>query len=75
MTAPRLLLLLGQSPFDPTSGAAQSMRQTAELLADAGWSVRCLATSGCEGPVDADHATMLLRRRAGTRRAKIFFEA
>jgi glycosyltransferase involved in cell wall biosynthesis len=62
MTAPRLLLLLGQSPFDPTSGAAQSMRQTAELLADAGWSVRCLATSGCEGPVDADHATMLLRR-------------
>jgi hypothetical protein len=53
--APRLLLLLGQSPFDPTSGAAQSMRQTAELLAGHGWSVRSLATTGCEGAPGRDH--------------------
>ncbi|MDP3289239.1 MAG: glycosyltransferase, partial [Methyloversatilis sp.] len=59
MTAPRLLLLLGQSPFDPTSGAAQSMRQIAELLALAGWSVHSLATSGCEGAVTTDHAALI----------------
>ncbi|MDP3873970.1 MAG: glycosyltransferase [Methyloversatilis sp.] len=59
MTAPRLLLLLGQSPFDPTSGAAQSMRQIAELLAQAGWSVHSLATSGCEGAVTTDHAALI----------------
>lgn len=59
MTAPRLLLLLGQSPFDPTSGAAQSMRQMAELLAGNGWAVRTLATSGCEGEAGPDHADLL----------------
>lgn len=42
---PRLLLLLAQSPFDPASGAAVSMRQTACLLAHAGWQVRALSTS------------------------------
>lgn len=49
MNARRLLLLIGQSPFDPTSGAAQATRQMAELLAGAGWTVEALATSGCEG--------------------------
>jgi hypothetical protein len=59
VSAPRLLLLLGQSPFDPTSGAAQSMRQMAELLALAGWSVHSLATSGCEGSVATDAAALI----------------
>lgn len=45
----RLLLLLGQCPFDPTSGAAQSMRQAAELLASQGFAVKALATTACEG--------------------------
>lgn len=47
--SPKLLLLLGQSPFDPTSGAAQSTRLIAEVLAKTGFSVRALATSACEG--------------------------
>ncbi|MEZ5562499.1 MAG: hypothetical protein R3F27_06035 [Gammaproteobacteria bacterium] len=59
MTAPRLLLLLGQSPFDPTSGAAQSMRQIAELLATQGFAVRALATTGCEGDTDQEHPAWL----------------
>ena len=57
--APRLLLLLGQSPFDPTSGAAQSTRLIAEVLAQHGFDVRALATTGCEGELPADHAAVL----------------
>jgi glycosyltransferase involved in cell wall biosynthesis len=49
MAARRLLLLTGQTPFDPTSGAAQATRQMAELLAAGGWAVEALSTSGCEG--------------------------
>ena len=62
MTPQRLLLLLGQNAFDPTSGAAQSMRQAAEVLAGAGWNVRALCTSGCEGDVEGDPAAMLRER-------------
>lgn len=54
VAGPRLLLLMGQSPFDTASGAAQSMRQTAELLAAHGWSVRSLATTACEGRSGVD---------------------
>lgn len=55
----RLLLLLGQSPFDPTSGAAQSTRLVAEVLATRGFAVRALATTGCEGDLPAGHAEVL----------------
>jgi glycosyltransferase involved in cell wall biosynthesis len=72
MTAPRLLLLLGQSPFDPTSGAAQSMRQMAELLAARGWAVRGLATSGCEGEAGADHADLLAQAGYAVTRSASF---
>ncbi len=75
MNAPRLLLLLGQSPFDPTSGAAQSMRQAAELLAARGWDVRALATSGCEGDTDADHGALLSRAGHAVARAGSFARA
>lgn len=56
---PRLLLLLAQSPFDPTSGAAQAMRQSAELLAARGWHVQSLCTSACEGELAVDHLASL----------------
>lgn len=56
MIGKNVLLLLGQSPFDPTSGAAQSTRLIAELLAQAGFSVNALATTACEGPIDSDAA-------------------
>lgn len=49
LSVPRLLLVQGQAPFDPTSGAAQSMRQTCVLLARAGWDVRAVTTTVCEG--------------------------
>ncbi len=55
----RVLLLLGQSPFDPTSGAAQSMRQIATLLASEGASVRTLSTTGCEGDPGAQPAELM----------------
>lgn len=45
----RILIAIGQSPFDPTSGAAQATLHLAELLAEAGSEVCCLATSGTEG--------------------------
>jgi glycosyltransferase involved in cell wall biosynthesis len=45
---PRLLLLLPQLPQDPASGAARSMRTICEILADAGWSVRAMATTATE---------------------------
>ncbi len=43
-----MLLHLGQSAFDPASGAAQSMRQWAEALACRGLTVAALSTSACE---------------------------
>jgi hypothetical protein len=51
---PVLLLLLGQSPFDPTSGAAQSTRLIAELAARSGFTVKALATTACEGECDTE---------------------
>lgn len=59
----RLLLLQAQTPFDPTSGAAQSMRQIAELLAGAGVAVHALTTSLCEGDVSIPPAELM--RAAG----------
>jgi glycosyltransferase involved in cell wall biosynthesis len=46
---PRLLLLLIQSPFDGSSGAAVSMRHMAYLLAKSGWQVHALSTDLTEG--------------------------
>ena len=68
MNPPRLLLLLAQSPFDASSGAALSMRGIATLLARAGWQVRCLATTATENA--ADHAALLRTRHAGAWRAE-----
>jgi glycosyltransferase involved in cell wall biosynthesis len=45
----RVLIAIGQTPFDPTSGAAQATLHLAELLAGCACEVRCLATSGTEG--------------------------
>jgi glycosyltransferase involved in cell wall biosynthesis len=45
----RILIAIGQTPFDPTSGAAQATLHLAELLAGCACEVRCLATSGTEG--------------------------
>ncbi|AOS44150.1 Glycosyl transferases group 1 [Lacunisphaera limnophila] len=59
----RLLLLLGQSPFDPTSGAAQSMRQIALALAVGGAQVRGLSTTACEGDPGIEPAELM--RAAG----------
>jgi glycosyltransferase involved in cell wall biosynthesis len=47
---PRALLLLGQSPFDPASGAARSMQTMARWLARAGWAVQSLSTNASEAP-------------------------
>ena len=66
--APRLLLLMGQSPFDPSSGAAQSMRSTATLLARAGWAVRCLATTATEN--GSENVELLLHRFGGALQRK-----
>ncbi len=44
----RALLLLGQSPFDPASGAARSMQTMARWLARAGWAVQSLSTNASE---------------------------
>lgn len=46
----RALLLLGQSPFDPASGAARSMQTMARWLARAGWAVQSLSTNASESP-------------------------
>lgn len=59
----RLLLLLGQSPFDPTSGAAQSMRQIALALAAGGAQVRGLSSTACEADPGAEPADLM--RAAG----------
>lgn len=63
--APRLLLLLGQSPFDPTSGAAQSTRLIAEALAREGFGVQALATTACEGDLPGGHAAALAELEPG----------
>ena len=44
----KILLSLPESPFDPTNGAARSMRTIAELMAAAGHEVRCVATTATE---------------------------
>lgn len=62
---PRLLLLLGQSPFDPTSGAAQSTRILAEALAREGFVVRALATTACEGDLPGTHAEVVAETDPG----------
>ncbi len=53
----RIFIAIGQTPFDPTSGAAQATLHLAELLAHAGCEVRCLATSGTEGVCKAELPT------------------
>lgn len=58
----RVLLLQGQSVYDPSSGAAQSMRQMAEALALAGCEVRSLATTGCENGASAAHLEPVFAR-------------
>ena len=53
----KILLSLPESPFDPTNGAARSMRTIAELMAAAGHQVRCVATTATEhdlGPLVID---------------------
>jgi glycosyltransferase involved in cell wall biosynthesis len=50
----RILIAIGQTPFDPTSGAAQATLHLAELLAMASCEVRCLATTGTEGVCRGD---------------------
>lgn len=49
MPEKRLLVSIPQSPFDVASGAAISARSTAWLAARAGWLVRVLGTTACEG--------------------------
>ena len=66
--APRLLVLMGQSPFDPSSGAAQSMRSTATLLARSGWAVRCLATTATAN--GSENVELLLHRFGGALQRK-----
>lgn len=61
----RVLLLLGQSVHDHSSGAAQSMRQMAEALAFSGCEVRALCTTGCENGADASHWWPAWHRREG----------
>jgi hypothetical protein len=45
---PRLLLALPQLPQDPSSGAARSVRTIAEFAQQAGFEVRCVATTATE---------------------------
>ena len=56
-----VLLLLEQSPFDPASGAARSMRTISEILARNGWRVRALATTNTEGAASVDPFEVLTR--------------
>ncbi len=49
----KVLLYIPQLPFDPSSGAARSMRGIAELLAASGFSVRCLAPTAVEAGIRA----------------------
>ena len=58
----RILLSLPESPFDPTNGAARSMRTIAELMAAAGHEVRCVATTAREHGCDAVYDTRFHRR-------------
>ena len=50
----KILLSLPESPFDPTNGAARSMRTIAELMAKAGHQVRCVGTMATEHPRRSD---------------------
>jgi glycosyltransferase involved in cell wall biosynthesis len=45
----RVFIAIGQTPFDPTSGAAQATLHMAEMLARHGCEVSCLSTTGTEG--------------------------
>ncbi|MCB1132818.1 MAG: glycosyltransferase, partial [Verrucomicrobiae bacterium] len=45
----RVFIAIGQTPFDPTSGAAQATLHMAEMLARHGCEVVCLSTTGTEG--------------------------
>ena len=56
---PSALLLIPQSPFDSASGAAISERATGEMLANAGWRVRVLATTGTERSSPLNHSPIL----------------
>lgn len=56
---PRVLLALPQSPMDPASGAARTLRSIAEILASSGFAVRALATSASEGADPPELATTL----------------
>ena len=49
----KLLVVIGQTPFDPTSGAAQATLHLAIFLAREGWEVRCISTSATEGDTPA----------------------
>jgi glycosyltransferase involved in cell wall biosynthesis len=44
----RLLLLLPQSPFDFSNGAARSMLSMCRMLVGAGWEVRTMCVTTCE---------------------------
>lgn len=46
----RVFIAIGQTPFDPTSGAATATLHLAELLVLQGNEVRVLSTTGTEGP-------------------------
>jgi glycosyltransferase involved in cell wall biosynthesis len=50
----RVLFAIGQTPFDPTSGAAQATLHLAEMLSQAGCEVCALATTGTEGVFQGD---------------------
>ncbi len=50
----RVLLLLGQMPHDPASGAARSLRTICEFLAGSGMVVAGLGTTAREGAGEAD---------------------
>lgn len=51
MSTRSLLLLIPQSPFDPASGAAISVRTICEMLARAGWRVEAVAPAASESAV------------------------
>jgi glycosyltransferase involved in cell wall biosynthesis len=50
----KLLLLLPQTPFDPTSGAPRSMLSICRILAAAGWEVRTLCTTAFDSAAVKD---------------------
>jgi glycosyltransferase involved in cell wall biosynthesis len=58
----KILLSLPESPFDPTNGAARSMRTIAELMVAAGHNVRCVATTAREHGCDSVYDTRFSQR-------------